>query len=101
MRERRTVLHQSLTRPVLWAGAQRGPALVLWTTVVLLVFPPPHHWLTLSLGVALGIGGHLLLVRMAKTDPHWWAVYRRSLAYQDSYPATPGSPHRRTRRTLP
>jgi type IV secretory pathway TrbD component len=59
----------------------------LWTVVLALVLATPTHPLTLSLALLLGMVGHALLVRAAKTDPYWFDIYWRTLHYRSFYPA--------------
>ena len=84
---RQLILHTSLIRPVLWGGADRRLVVPLWTVVLLLVLGTPTHPLTLSLALLLGMVGHALLVRAAKTDPYWFDIYWRTLHYRSFYPA--------------
>jgi type IV secretion system protein TrbD len=84
---RRLVLHPSLIRPNLLAGGERGLVIVLWTTVFALIFGAGVSWLSIAVGMALGIGGQYGLIQAAKADPHWFAVYQRHLQYHDYYPA--------------
>ena len=84
---RQLILHTSLIRPVVWAGADRRVVVPLWTGVLLLVLATPTHPLTLSLALLLGIVGHALLVRAAQADPYWFDIYWRTLHYRAFYPA--------------
>ena len=87
MNGRRLVLHPSLIRPVLLAGGDRTLTATLWMLVLLLVWGTKINLLTIITGLTIGILGQLVLVRWAKADPHWWAVYLRSLRYKSYYRA--------------
>jgi len=84
---RRLVLHPSLVRPQLLAGGDRDLTIVVWLTVIVLIFGAGIRPLSIGVAMALGIGGQWGLIRAARADPHWFAVYRRHLQYQKFYPA--------------
>jgi type IV secretion system protein VirB3 len=86
--ERRvSVLHQSLTRPILLAGAERQLALANWITAAGLILGAGLHWYSIAMGVFLLTFGHWALVQAAKFDPQLSRVYIRHIRYQDYYPA--------------
>lgn len=84
---RRLVLHPSLVRPDLLAGGDRTLTIVVWLTVIVLIFGAGIRPLSIGVAMVLGIGGQWVLIRAARADPHWFAVYRRHLQYQKFYPA--------------
>src|SRR5215510_8794595 len=84
---RRLVLHPSLVRPHLLAGGDRELTLSLWLTVIVLIFGAGIRPLSIGVAMALGIGGQWGLIRAARADPYWFAVYRRHLHYKKFYPA--------------
>ena len=86
--ERRvSVIHQSLTRPILLAGAERQLAIANWITAAALILGCGLHWYTAAMGVLLVTVGHWALVQAAKFDPQLSQVYVRHIRYQDCYPA--------------
>ncbi len=86
--ERRvSAIHQSLTRPILLAGAERPLAIANWITAAALIFGGGLHWYTVAMGAFLLTVGHWALVQAAKFDPHLSQVYVRHIRYQDYYPA--------------
>ena len=86
--ERRiSAIHQSLTRPILLAGAERPLAISNWITAAALIFGGGLHWYTVALGTFLLTVGHWALVQAAKFDPQLSQVYVRHIRYQDYYPA--------------
>src|SRR5271155_1935781 len=86
--ERRvSAIHQSLTRPILLAGAERPLAISNWITAAALIFGGGLHWYTVAMGAFLLIIGHWALVQAAKFDPQLSQVYIRHIRYQDYYPA--------------
>jgi type IV secretory pathway TrbD component len=99
MELRRLILHPSLTKPNLLLGGERELTLLLWTAVIALVFGAGIRWLSLAVGLLVGVGGQYGLIQAAKSDPLWFRVYRRHLRYRDVYPAhssaraEPGSVH--------
>ena len=86
--ERRvSAIHQSLTRPILLAGAERPLAISNWITAAALIFGGGLHWYTVAMGTFLLTVGHWALVKAAKFDPHLSQVYVRHIRCQDYYPA--------------
>jgi type IV secretory pathway TrbD component len=86
--ERRvSAIHQSLTRPILLAGAERPLAIANWITAAALTLGAGLHWYTLAMGLFLLTIGHWALVQAAKFDPQLSRVYVRHIRYQDYYPA--------------
>ena len=84
---RLNVIHQSLVRPVLLAGAERPLAIANWITAAALILGA-GQWYTAILGGLLATGGHWLLVQLAKIDPELSQVYIRHIRYrQKRYPA--------------
>ena len=84
---RLNVIHQSLVRPVLLAGAERPLAIANWITAAALIFGGGLHWYTVAMGAFLLTVGHWALVQAAKFDPQLSQVYVRHIRYQDYYPA--------------
>ncbi len=82
-----SAIHQSLTRPILLAGAERPLALANWITAAALILGAGLHWYTLAMGGLLLTLGHWALVQAAKFDPQLSRVYVRHIRYQDYYPA--------------
>jgi type IV secretion system protein TrbD len=86
--ERRvSTIHQSLTRPILLAGAERPLAIANWITAAALIFGGGLHWYTVVMGAFLLTVGYWALVQAAKFDPQLSQVYVRHIRYQDYYPA--------------
>ena len=86
-RPRLNIIHQSLVRPVLLAGAERPLALANWITAAALILGA-GQWYTALLGSLLATAGHWALVQAAKLDPQLSQVYLRHWRYsQDCYPA--------------
>jgi type IV secretory pathway TrbD component len=86
--ERRvSAIHQSLTRPILLAGAERPLAIANWITAAALTLGAGLHWYTLAMGLFLLTLGHWALVQAAKFDPQLSRVYIRHIRYQGYYPA--------------
>ena len=84
--ERRvSAIHQSLTRPILLAGAERPLAISNWITAAALIFGGGLHWYTVAMGAFLLTVGHWALVQAAKFDPQLSQVYVRHIRYQDYY----------------
>jgi type IV secretory pathway TrbD component len=68
--ERRvSAIHQSLTRPILLAGAERPLAISNWITAAALILGGGLHWYTVAMGAFLMSVGHWALVQAAKFDP--------------------------------
>jgi type IV secretory pathway TrbD component len=83
---RKIVIHQSLIRPILIGGAERGFALVNGVVAAALIFGI-GSLLAAAYGVLQTLGVHWALVRVAKKDPQFFAVYKRHVQYQIYYPA--------------
>ena len=84
---RLNVIHPSLVRPVLLAGAERQLAIANWITAAALIFGGGLHWYTVAMGAFLLTVGHWALVQAAKFDPQLSQVYVRHIRYQDYYTA--------------
>ena len=83
--ERRvSAIHQSLTQPILLAGAERPLAIANWITAAALILGCGY---TIAMGAFLVTVGHWALVQAAKFDPQLSQVYVRHIRYQDCYPA--------------
>ena len=79
--ERRvSAIHQSLTQPILLAGAERPLAIANWITAAALMFGGGLHWYTIAMGAFLLTVGHWALVQAAKFDPQLSRVYVRHVA---------------------
>jgi type IV secretion system protein TrbD len=87
---RLNIIHQSLVRPLLLAGAERPLAIANWITAAALILGP-GTWYTVVLGVLLATIGHGALVYAAKIDPQFSRVSIRQLRYQELYPARAGA----------
>ena len=81
-----STIHQSLSRPLLLAGAERAPAIANWITAAAIFFGGGLHWYTVATSGLLVTVGHWALVRAAKFDPQLSRVYIRHIRYQDYYP---------------
>jgi type IV secretion system protein TrbD len=99
---RLNIIHQSLVRPVLLAGAERPLAIANWVTAAALILGG-GQWYAAALGALLAT--HWLLVQLAKIDPELSQVYIRHIRYrQDRYPARASiwaPPPARIRPTVP
>src|SRR5580700_12335633 len=82
----RSTIHQSLTRPLLLAGAERAPAIANWITAAAIFFGGGLHWYTVTISALLVTVGHWALVQAAKFDPQLSRVYIRHIRYQNYYP---------------
>lgn len=82
-----STVHQSLTRPILLAGAERQLAIANWIVAAALILGSGLHWYTIVLGAFLVTAGHWALVQAAKFDPQLSRVYIRHIRYQSYYPA--------------
>src|ERR1700689_1853843 len=83
----RSAIHQSLTRPLLLAGAERAPAIANWVTAAALFFGCGLHWYTVTLMAPPVTVGHWALGQAANFDPQLSRVYVRHIRSQDYYPA--------------
>jgi type IV secretion system protein VirB3 len=83
--EARTTIHQSLTKPLLLAGAERAPAAANWIFATGILFGGGLHWYTIAVSAFMLTMGHWALVQAAKFDPHLTRVYMRHIRYQHSY----------------
>lgn len=82
-----STIHQSLTRPILLAGAERQLAIANWITAAALILGGGLHLYSIALGGFLVTVGHWALVQAAKFDPQLSQVYVRHIRYQSLYPA--------------
>ena len=80
------VVHTSLVRPVLLAGAEPAAVMVEVTTAFALVFGVGFHIVTVLLGLFYLTIVHSLLVWIATQDPQMTVLYFRSLTSRDFYP---------------
>jgi type IV secretory pathway TrbD component len=81
----RATIHQSLTRPMLLAGAERAPALANWIIAAGILFGGGLHWYTIATSALLVTLGHWALTQAAKFDPELSRVYLRHVRYQRIY----------------
>ncbi|GAC1648709.1 MAG: hypothetical protein NVS4B3_04680 [Gemmatimonadaceae bacterium] len=80
------VVHASLYRPVLFAGAEPVAVAVEVTTAASLVFGVGFHVATVGLAVFYLVVIHTVMVWVASADPQMTTLYVRSLAGRDFYP---------------
>jgi type IV secretory pathway TrbD component len=79
------VIHPSLYRPILFAGAEPGVVILEIATAFALVFGIGIHIATLALAAFYLTTLHSLMVSIAKDEPHMIALYARSLSGHDFY----------------
>lgn len=94
------VIHASLYRPVLLAGAEPAVVIVEVATAFGLVFGVGIHVATVALALFYLTVVHAAMAWVAKQDPHMIALYVRSLAARDFYPPH-GSVHAMVRSVRP
>ncbi|NUQ21152.1 MAG: hypothetical protein HOQ09_09345 [Gemmatimonadaceae bacterium] len=81
------VIHPSLYRPVLFAGAEPAVVVLEVSTAFALVFLVGFHLVTVLLAAFYVGAVHTTMVWVASQDAHMTALYVRSLAHRDHYPA--------------
>ena len=86
------VIHASLYRPVLFAGAEPAIVVLEMTTAFALVFGIGLHVATVLLAVFYVTVVHSVMVWVAKQDAHMTALYVRSLSARDFYAPHAGLP---------
>ena len=79
------VIHASLYRPVLFAGAEPAVVVLEVTTAFALVFGIGLHVATVLLAAFYMTVVHSIMVWVAKQDAHMTALYVRSLGARDFY----------------
>jgi type IV secretory pathway TrbD component len=79
------VIHASLYRPILFAGAEPAVVVLEMTTACALVFGIGLHLATALLAVFYLTVVHSVMVWIATQDPHMTALYVRSLSARDFY----------------
>ena len=84
------VIHASLVRPALYAGAEPAGVMVEISVVFALLFVVGFHLATLLLASFWLTAVHSTMVWVAKQDPQMSTLYVRSLCAQDYYPAHAG-----------
>ena len=84
------VIHASLVRPALYAGAEPAVVMVEVSVAFALVFVVGFHVITLLLALFWLTVVHGAMVWVAKQDPQMTTLYVRSLLAQDYYPAHAG-----------
>jgi type IV secretory pathway TrbD component len=86
---RRTSLHPSLCRPVLYAGV--APELLFFevSAVFLLLFEVGLHLVTVALSLLYALVFHPLAAFLCARDPLIARLYVRSLRHADHYAAAP------------
>ncbi len=78
-------IHDSLYRPVLFAGAEQAAVMVEVTTAFALVFGVGLHLATVLLAAFYLTVVHGIMVWIAKQDPQMSVLYIRSLGARDLY----------------
>jgi type IV secretory pathway TrbD component len=81
------VIHASLFRPVLFAGAEPAAVVVEVLTAGGLLFGVGFHVATIAIAIFYVTVVHAVMVRLASQDPQISQVYLRSLGARDYYPA--------------
>lgn len=84
------VIHASLYRPILFAGAEPGVVILEIATSFALVFGIGIHVTTVALAAFYLTALHSLMVSVAKNEPQMIALYVRSLTSHDFYFAHAG-----------
>ena len=79
--------HPSLTRPILFAGAEPAAAAVEGLTAGALLFGVGFHLATVVLALFYLTVVHGVMVWVASQDPQMSQLYLRSLMARDYYPA--------------
>jgi type IV secretion system protein VirB3 len=82
---RRLVVHRSLIRPILLAGAERRLVMINATLITTLVLGVGLFPVTVISALLLATLGHWCLVQAANSDPMMTAIYLRHLRYDDVY----------------
>src|SRR5258708_7832958 len=80
------VIHASLHRPILFAGAEPRVVVLEVTTAFALVFGVGLHVATVLLAVFYLTVVHAVMVWVAKQDAQMIGLYARSLGARDFYP---------------
>ena len=80
------LIHASLFRPVLFAGAEPPVVMLEMSTAFALIFGIGLHGATVALAVFYVTAVHSVMVWVAKQDPQMTALYIRSLSGRDFYP---------------
>ena len=81
------MIHASLFRPVLFAGAEPAAVMLEALTAGGLLFGVGFHGPTIALAAFYVTVVHSLMARLAAKDPQISQLYLRSLAARDYYPA--------------
>ena len=79
--------HPSLSRPILFAGAEPAAAAIEALTAGGLLFGVGFHIASMLLAVFYLTVVHAVMVWVATQDPQMSQLYLRSLAARDYYPA--------------
>lgn len=87
------LIHASLYRPVLFAGAEPAVAALEAATAFALLFVVGVHVATVLLATFYLTVVHTLMVWVAKQDPHMTALYLRSVRARDHYLALGDARH--------
>jgi len=78
-------IHQSLIRPVLFGGAERGITVVSVSAAIGIPLFAGLHVVTVATALLVALPLHGLGVWMARRDPQMIALYLRSLSANDHY----------------
>lgn len=81
----RRAIHQSLIRPVLFGGAERGITVLSASAAIGIPLFAGLHVLTIAVALAFAFPVHGLGVWLARRDAQMVAVYLRSLSASDHY----------------
>lgn len=84
------VIHSSLFRPVLFAGAEPAVVIVETCVVFALLFVVGIHLVTIAIAAFWLTAVHGVMVWVAKQEPQMTSLYVRTLSARDFY-----SPHAR------
>jgi len=82
----RVPIHQSLIRPILFAGVEPPVAIIEGAIVLALLVVVGIHVATLGLAALYLTAVHAAMAAATRGDPQISAVYLRSLGARDQYP---------------
>jgi type IV secretory pathway TrbD component len=87
---KRTPTFQCLTKPILLAGCEYKPAVVMGGATIACLLMAWFAWSIIALcsGLLLLFVGMPFLQQAAKRDPKMMAILLRNVGYQAHYPAT-------------
>lgn len=83
---KKTLVHRSLTRPIMVMGGERKPVMIVGLFSVLIAVAGGIHFINVVFGLFLFFTGTWVFRWMGSKDPMYFEVFLRHVKQQEYYP---------------